>query len=78
MKEYIPTPVDTQSISLPKELNSLVEEMSKNVHEVWSAGMEKSAMMLRRSILALCLMRSYQRKRRNMTVTLRLKQLNSF
>ena len=36
MKEYIPTPVDTQSISLPKELNSLVEEMSKNVHEVWA------------------------------------------
>ena len=41
MKEYIPTPVDTQSISLPKELNSLVEEMSKNVHEVWSAGRMK-------------------------------------
>ena len=37
MKEYIPTPVDTQSISLPKELNSLVEEMSKNVHEVLSS-----------------------------------------
>ena len=41
MKEYIPTPVDTQSISLPKELNSLVEEMSKNVHEVWWAGRMK-------------------------------------
>ena len=41
MKEYIPTPVDTQSISLPKELNSLVEEMSKNVLEVWSAGRMK-------------------------------------
>ena len=41
MKEYIPTPVDTQSISLPKELNSLVEEMSKNVHEVWPAGRMK-------------------------------------
>ena len=36
MKEYIPTPVDTQSISIPKELDSLVEEMSKNVHEVWA------------------------------------------
>lgn len=34
MKEYKPTPVDTQSIELPQELNSLVEEMSKNVHEL--------------------------------------------
>mgnify|MGYP004640467379 FL=1 len=36
MKENIPIPVDTQSISIPKELDSLVEEMSKNVHEVWA------------------------------------------
>lgn len=36
MKEYKPTPVDTQCIELPEELNSLVEEMSKNVHEVWA------------------------------------------
>lgn len=36
MKEYIPTPVDTQSIFFPKELDSLVEEMSKNVHEMWA------------------------------------------
>lgn len=36
MKEYIPTPIDTTSISLPKNLASLVEEMSKNVHEVWA------------------------------------------
>ena len=41
MKEYIPNPVDTKSIQLHKELNSLVEEMSKNVHEVWSAGRMK-------------------------------------
>lgn len=41
MKEYIPNPVDTKSIQLSKELNSLVEEMSKNVHEVWSAGRMK-------------------------------------
>lgn len=34
MKEYTPTPEDTKSIQLPKELNSLVEEMAKNVHEV--------------------------------------------
>ena len=36
MKEYIPNPVDTGHIQLPKELEYLVEEMAKNVHEVWS------------------------------------------
>ena len=36
MKEYKPNPVDTQEIKLPQELDSLVEEMSKNVHEVWA------------------------------------------
>ena len=36
MKEYIQTPVDTQSIQIPEELKSLAEEMSKNVHEVWA------------------------------------------
>ena len=36
MNEYIPIPVDTGHIQLPKELEYLVEEMAKNVHEVWS------------------------------------------
>ena len=36
MKKYIPNPVDTKSVDLPKGLESLVEEMSKNVHEVWA------------------------------------------
>lgn len=36
MKEYIPNPMDTGHIQLPKELEYLVEEMAKNVHEVWS------------------------------------------
>lgn len=36
MKEFIPYPVDTHSIQIPEELKSLVEEMSKNVHEVWA------------------------------------------
>lgn len=36
MEKYIPNPVDTRDILLPAELESLVEEMSKNVHEVWS------------------------------------------
>ena len=36
MKEDIPNPGDTGHIQLPKELEYLVEEMAKNVHEVWS------------------------------------------
>lgn len=34
--EYIPSPADTQSVELPKELLPLIEEMAKNVHEVWA------------------------------------------
>ena len=33
---YTPQPIDTNDVRLPKELEELVEEMSKNVHEVWS------------------------------------------
>ena len=36
-KAYIPQPIDTSDVMLPIELEQLVEEMSKNVHEVWSA-----------------------------------------
>lgn len=36
MKEYIPNPVDTRTVELPEELKPLVEQMSKNVHEVWA------------------------------------------
>ncbi len=36
MKQYIPNPVDTQSVKLPTELEPLVEDMAKNVHEVWA------------------------------------------
>lgn len=35
-KEYIPQPVDTIEVNLPEELKPLIEEMAKNVHEVWS------------------------------------------
>lgn len=35
-KEYIPRPVNTSDIELPESLDSLVEEMAKNVHEVWA------------------------------------------
>jgi len=36
MKEYIPKPVDTRGVELPEELVPLIEEMAKNVHEVWA------------------------------------------
>ena len=35
-KTYTPQPIDTSDITLPEELEVLVEQMSKNVHEVWS------------------------------------------
>ncbi len=34
--KYVPQPVDTKDISLTEELIPLVEEMAKNVHEVWA------------------------------------------
>ncbi len=34
-KDYIPKPLDTSSISLPEELLPLVEDLAKNVHEVF-------------------------------------------
>ena len=36
MKNHIPQPIDTIGVKLPKELEPLVEQMSKNVHEVWA------------------------------------------
>ncbi len=35
-KTYTPQPIDTTGVVLPEELEQLVEQMSKNVHEVWS------------------------------------------
>lgn len=34
--KYTPQPIDTADVKLPEELGLLVEEMSKNVHEVWA------------------------------------------
>ncbi len=34
--KYIPQPIDTSEVKLPEELEMLVEQMSKNVHEVWA------------------------------------------
>lgn len=33
---YEPKPVDINDIKLPEELGRLVEQMAKNVHEVWA------------------------------------------
>ena len=35
-KNYVPQPMDTNDIQLPDELNVLIEQMAKNVHEVWA------------------------------------------
>lgn len=35
-KIFIPQPIDINDIDLPKEMKKLVEEMAKNVHEVWA------------------------------------------
>lgn len=35
-RDYVPQPVDTSDIRLPEELDALVEQMAKNVHEVWA------------------------------------------
>lgn len=35
---YIPAPLDTRDIELPKELDELIERMARNVHDVWAQG----------------------------------------
>ena len=35
-KNYVPKPINTSDVELPKDLEMLVEQMSKNVHEVWA------------------------------------------
>ena len=35
---YIPSPENLSGIRQPDELEPLVEQMAKNVHEVWAAG----------------------------------------
>ena len=33
---YLPQPLDTSDVQLPEDLNALVEEMARNVHDVWA------------------------------------------
>ena len=35
-KEYKPQPLDTADVVLGEDLETLVEQMAKNVHEVWA------------------------------------------
>lgn len=35
-KNYIPQPMDTTDVQLPEDLTPLIEQMAKNVHEVWA------------------------------------------
>lgn len=35
---YKPHPLDTSNIQLSMDLDSLIEQLAKNVHEVWAAG----------------------------------------
>ena len=36
-KNYIPSPADTSGIEIPEDIIPLIEDMSRNVHEVWAA-----------------------------------------
>ena len=35
-REYIPRPIDTSEVVVPKELKELSEELARNVHETWA------------------------------------------
>ena len=35
-RNYVPQPVDTGDVQLPEELNGLIEQIARNVHEVWA------------------------------------------
>ena len=38
MKKYIPSPIDTSDIELTDGLKHLVEELARNVHDIWATG----------------------------------------
>lgn len=45
-KKYVPQPMDTSDVQLPEELNVLIEQMAKNVHEVWAESRIKQGWVL--------------------------------
>ena len=36
MTPYVPTPIPTQGITLPRELDALVEQLAENNHDHWA------------------------------------------
>jgi len=36
--QYIPNPINTSEVQLPKELHELVEQLARNVHDIWAIG----------------------------------------
>ena len=37
MKPYVPTPIDTSGVALPRALAGLLERLAENTHDVWAA-----------------------------------------
>lgn len=35
---YIPKPIDTSDVTIPEGLDTLIEQLARNVHEVWAYG----------------------------------------
>ena len=69
---YTPQPVDTTDVVLPEELEQLVEEMSKNVHEVWAETRIKQgwATMNLKRIRVLYRTRSFLKRKKSTIVIL--------
>lgn len=38
MKEYTPSPINTSDIELSDDLKQLVEQLARNVHDIWAVG----------------------------------------
>ena len=36
MTTYAPTPISTQAVTLPQELDELVEQLAENIHDHWA------------------------------------------
>lgn len=38
MSNYTPSPIDTSNVELTDDLKQLVEELARNVHDIWAIG----------------------------------------